>query len=153
MEKILLEHNFKNISYDLITWSDNEMVSRPIIEIWLPLNNEILFALSRRIYFKSIEVLNEIPDYFEEFEEPFPKSEIELFTFPEKIVEYMSISSLWSYFIIENLGELMNWSFENAIYHALKCKNIELINSIRYVCFNACFLAPYLSSTQCNARL
>jgi hypothetical protein len=139
MKEIYLNSDFKNISFDMITWSDNKRVSvaEQLVSVGIPVNDEKIMTLSKNIYSKSIEVINEISDFFEEFEEPFPKEEMEIYSNLHRIPEYMNSSTLWSYFIIENLSEILNWTFEKSVYHVLKCQKVEIIGNIKYLFFVA----------------
>lgn len=86
-------------------------------------------ALNKFICDKKTEVLNDVPDYFEKFNEPFPLNELEILHNPKIIEEYFSRSDLWAHSIMFFLSKLLNWDFKNSEYDLLKLESASFIGN------------------------
>ncbi|MFK7033457.1 hypothetical protein [Flavobacterium oreochromis] len=130
MELKTLPMGFNQLSYDEFTWSDNDRVSsnnKILIEI--PIDDIQLRQLSTSIYSNYLKIVKEVPDYFDNWDEPFPDSDIEIYNNPEKLLLYFSKSSLWSDFLIKEISRIQNWKFTDSIYHVLKTTELKVLNN------------------------
>lgn len=134
---ILIDADYNKLSYDLFTWSDNTRAQPPDCIVNMQLLKEVLEELSKLIWIKYMEVREEVPSYFKEWNEPFPESEREIVDNPLRLEDYFKKSSLWSEYIIETLSELQEWDSGNSKYHLLKLESASLNENIPYLNFYA----------------
>lgn len=121
---------FNKLSYDEFTWSDNDKGgSKDFFWVSLPMSQEQLKILSKAIYQNYVEVVKDVPDYFDNWDEPFPNSDDDIYNNPESLISYFSKSSLWSDFLIKSISEIQNWDMSQSKYHALKVMYVEKINN------------------------
>ena len=137
METILFEHEESKISYDLFTWSDNQRAPSPNCLVGIAISDEVLSELSSLIWENSLEVFKEIPDYFFEFEVPFPSDKNTILHDPYILNEYFEKSDLWADFIVEKLSVLQKWDFKNSMYHLLKFNKVLREGGALYFSFYA----------------
>jgi len=134
---VLIDPDYNKLSYDPFTWSDNTRAKSPEYIVNMPLSKEVLGILSKLIWIKYIEVKEDVPNYFEEWNEPFPKTENDIVDYPLQLEDYFKKSSLWSDFIIEKLAELQKWDSDNSKYHLLKLESASMDGNIPYLNFYA----------------
>lgn len=137
METILLEDGESKIGYDLFTWSDNRRAPSPNCLVGIYISEKVLSELSSLIWENSLEVFEEIPDYFFEFEVPFPSDKNAILHNPYVLNEYFEKSDLWADFIVAKLSVLQKWDFKNSIYHLLKFKEVIREGGALYFSFYA----------------
>ncbi|MEY5047747.1 MAG: hypothetical protein RLZZ175_1106 [Bacteroidota bacterium] len=129
-----LSLGFNKLSYDEFTWSDNERVNSKVkIQIIISIDNEQLKTLSKSIFENYIEIIRDVPDYFDNWEEPFPKDEYDILNEPEKLFFYFSKSSLWSDFLIKEISKIQSWQMTQSEYHILKVNNVKKLNNILHL--------------------
>lgn len=121
---------FNHLSYDEFTWSDNDRASSmDKILVSVPISREQLKSLSKAIYQNYLEVIRDVPDYFDSWDEPFPSNENEVYNNPEKLFSYFSKSSLWSNFLIKSISEIQNWDMSQSKYHVLNVNKVNEFNN------------------------
>ena len=130
MKKNIFEIGFNNLGFDEITWADNSRANPPNCIVSIPILDKDILKLSIFIFDKKIEVINEMPNYFSEWEEPFPMSNIEIYNNPYILQEYFSKSRLWSDSIIKFLSNTLKWNYSKSGYHLLKLESVSQLNKI-----------------------
>lgn len=132
MKTEYLNMGYNQLSYDEFTWSDNSRVSSSDkFFVSIPLSTEQLNILSKTVYHKYLEVIKDVSDYFERWNEPFPTNEMNIYNNPELLMVYFSKSALWSDFLIKAISKIQNWNMDQAKYHVLKVNDVKLINNVR----------------------
>jgi hypothetical protein len=132
MKTEYLNMGFNQLSYDEFTWSDNSRVrSAAKFFVSIPLSSEQLNILSKTVYHKYLEVIKDVPDYIERWDEPFPTNDLDIYNNPESLIVYFSKSALWSDFLINAISKIQNWNMDQAKYHVLTVNDVKLINNIR----------------------
>lgn len=132
MKTEYLNMGFNQLSYDEFTWSVNSRLSSSDkFFISIPLSTEQLNILSKTVYHKYLEVIKDVPDYFERWDEPFPANEVDIYSNPESLMVYFSKSALWSDFLINAISKIQNWNMDQAKFHVLKVNDVKLINNVR----------------------
>ena len=131
MEIIYLNSAYRNLSFDWMLWDANSgRAKAPDTILFLPIRDDILEKLSEEIYLKSLEILDEIPDYFIECEEPYATSKYDILQNPLLLNEYCEQSSLWKDYLIEKLSIIFCWETKVYDYFIIKFNTGEIINNI-----------------------
>lgn len=138
MEKIVLPKGFKNLSYDEFTWSDNlRVISKDFVLLTLSISEYELISLSEAVYLNYLEILNDVPDYFNNWNEPYPLSKDDIYKNPIILGIYFSKSSLWSDFLIKTISKIQKWDFQKSKYHLLRFDSVDKLENNFYIIFLA----------------
>ncbi len=134
MKKEILPLGFNLLSYDEFTWSDNDRASsQDFFLLSVPISKEHLKKISRAIYQNYFEIVRDVPDYFDIWDEPFPNDEYDVYNNPTKLFIYFSKSSLWSDFLIRIISEIQNWDMCSAQYHVFNVYDVNELNNSLYI--------------------
>lgn len=137
MKTVFLQPGFRRIEYDLILWSDNSRAKPANCLLGIPLGENELKQLSERIWNNYLLAIEDTPDYFIRWNEPFPESEETISTSPLDLENYMKNSMLWNDFIVQELGGLLNWDYKEARYLLLSLESVSFQQEQFFLVFRA----------------
>jgi len=123
----------KSVSFDHTTWSNQRhLIKPPDYLVSVPINFNDLEQVNKHLWGKYEEMIKEVPDFFEEFEETFPAHDKEILENPLILNELTSKSDYWANMLVEGLSVIQHWNHELPEYEVFNFTNFYYHENVFY---------------------